>query len=84
MIPGFVTTYKDKEEKIHLFFYPGTSDDGQPIYHELDLSKMKLSYQEKQNEDKSREFVFDRTDIVKIKCKLIRNDGNIDYEELVI
>lgn len=82
MIPGFVTLFKDKDEKIHLFFYPGISDSGEPIYHDLDLSKMKLSYTEKENKDKSREFVFDRKDIVKIKCKLIRNDGNIDYEEL--
>ena len=84
MFPGFVTTYKDKENKIHLFFYPGTSDNGQPIYNDLDLSKMKLSYQEKQNEDNSKDFVFDRKDIIKIKCKLIKNNGDIDLEELVI
>ena len=84
MIPGFVTTYKDKENKIHLFFYPGLSNEGDPIYNELDLSNSNLKFEEKQNKDKSKEFIFERKDIVKIKCKLIKNNGDIDYEELIV
>lgn len=84
MIPGFVTTYKDKENKIHLFFYPGLSNEGDQIYNELDLSNSNLKFEEKQNKDKSKEFIFERKDIVKIKCKLIKNNGDIDYEELIV
>lgn len=84
MIPGFVTTYKDTENKIHLFFYPGLSNEGDQIYNELDLSNSNLKFEEKQNKDKSKEFIFERKDIVKIKCKLIKNNGDIDYEELIV
>lgn len=84
MIPGFVTSYKDKEDKIHLFFYPGISNEGNPIYYQLDLSNTDLGYEEIQNSDSSKEFIFERKDIVKIKCKLIKSDGGIDYEELIV
>lgn len=82
MFPGFVTLYKDKESKIHLYFFPGIDNNGDVIYKDLDMSKTKLTYKKIENDDNSKEFIFDRKDIIAMKCKLIKTDGSIDYEDL--
>jgi hypothetical protein len=84
MFPGFVTLYKDKDQVVHLYFYPGVDDKGNPIYKDLDISKTNLSYTRIDNEDNSKEFVFDTKDIIEMKCKLVKTNGDIDYENLTI
>lgn len=84
MFPGFVTLFKDSNSKVHLYFFPGLDENNNPIYKDLDMTKSNLSYTEIDNNDKSKEFIFDREDIIKMKCKLIKQDGSIDYEELTL
>ena len=44
MIPGFVTIYIDKDNYKHLYFYPGLSDDEEPIYRNIELPNCQLKY----------------------------------------
>lgn len=82
MFPGYVTLYKDNADRVHLYFYPGIDDEGNTIYKDLDMSKANLSYEKIENTDNSKEFIFDRKDIIEMKCKLIKHNGDIDYENL--
>lgn len=82
MFPGFVSTYRDKNNYVHLFFYPG-NDNGNIIYKEIDLSKCPFKYTEIKYIDGSIDYKFYDKHISKLKCKLI-NTNNIDivYKEL--
>lgn len=84
MFPGFVTSYKDNYKKIHLYFFPGIDKDGNIIYKDLDISNTNLGYIENINDDGSKEFIFNKKNIIKIHCKLVRNDGGIDYVDLIM
>ena len=84
MFSGFVTTYRDSLNKVHLFFFPGLDQSGNLIYKSLDLSKTGVKYEAKKYEDSSEEFIFDREDITKINCKLADKNGNIKNVELTI
>ena len=66
MIPGFVTIYTDKDKYKHLYFYPGLSDEDEPIYRNIELPDCQLKY------DK----------IIKIICHLVRINGDTDINVL--
>ena len=84
MFSEFATTYKDKNNKIHLFFFPGLDENNTNIWKRLDLSKSELKYERIEYSDGAEEFIFDREDITKITCKLIDDNSNIKTIELVI
>jgi len=44
MFPGYVTIYKDKDEFIHLYFYPGLDINENFYYRDLDLSNCQIKY----------------------------------------
>ena len=37
MFPGFVNTYRDKENHVHLYFFPGIDEHGNNIYNNIDF-----------------------------------------------
>lgn len=76
MFPGFVSGYKDKEKFIHLYFFPGITDNGDIIYKKLNLDDCQFKYKEIVNNDGSFEYVFENKSIIKISCSLIRKDNN--------
>lgn len=82
MFPGYVTTYKDDEEMIHLYFFPGIDDDNQPLYRKIDLSNASIQYEENNLSDGATDFKFLDKNITSITCKLVnRKTGKptIDY-----
>ena len=84
MFQEFATAYKDKNNKVHLFFFPGLDDNNKNIWKKIDLSKADLEYEKIDYDDGSEEFIFEREDISKITCKLIDHSGNTKTIELVI
>ena len=80
MFPGFITVYKDNNNYIHLYFFPGINDIGKPIYNNLDLSKCEFDFDKKVNYDKSIDYKFLNKKIKKIYCKLVYSD-NISEEK---
>lgn len=84
MFPGYVTTFKDKDNFIHLYFYPGLTDNNSFFYRDLDLSNCKVEYTKSINKDGSKEYIFKNKNIVRIVCKLIDNIGKLHIKELLI
>ena len=82
MIPGFVTIYIDKDNYKHLYFYPGIDDEGNSIYHNIDLSDYKLKIDINECDDGAVDYKFYDKSIIKITCKLIDNDNNVKFEVL--
>ena len=66
LFPGFVTIYKDDNNYIHLYFFPGIDNFNQYYYNALDLSDCKVKYKEIHYQDNSCEFIFSSKNIVKI------------------
>lgn len=77
MFPGFATLFKDNENKVHLFFFPGINENGSFIYH--DIGDIDDEYDIKNHDDGSKEFIFKRKGLKKIICKFIKDDNSIDY-----
>ena len=82
MIPGFVTIYTDKDKYKHLYFYPGLSDDGEPIYRNIELPDCQLKYDKIINEDFSIDYKFYERKIIKIICHLVKINGDTDIHVL--
>lgn len=74
MFPGFITLYK-KDNKLHLFFFRGLTDNNKYYYNKLDLSSCTYKFKEIQYEDESYEYIFEDNSIKKIKC-LLRKENN--------
>ena len=84
MFPGYATVFKDSLDFIHLYFFPGIDDDGNLFYRDLDLSNCTVKYEKISHEDNSKEYIFEKSKIVKITCKLLDNKGNLHIEELTL
>lgn len=82
LFPGFVTTYRDNNNYIHLYFYPGIDNFNKYYYNELDLSDCKIKYKEIKHSDNAIEFIFESKNIVKITCKLISKYNDIEYKSI--
>ena len=61
MFPGFVSLYK-RDDKSHLFFFPGIDDQGKPIYMSLDMTNIDSDYTFIKNSDKSIDYTFNTED----------------------
>lgn len=70
MFPEFATTYRDKDNNVHLYVFLGIDDDGKQIYRNIDLSSLDKEYTYTKNSDKSYDFQF-KDDISKLVCKMI-------------
>lgn len=84
MFPGYVTIFEDKDKYIHLYFYPGIDDNNNFFYRDLDLSNCKIKYQQINYSDSSKEYIFERKNIIRIVCKLIDNAGKLHVKELTL
>lgn len=82
MIPGFVSNYIDKDQYRHLYFFTGIDDDNNKIYNNIDLSNCDIKYEYNENIDGSIDYKFYDKGIVKIICKLVRNDNTYDINVL--
>ncbi len=82
LFPGFVTLFKDINDKIHLYFYPGIDNFNQYYYNTLDLSDSKVKYRVIHNQDGSSEFIFETKNIIRITCKLISKYNDVEYKTL--
>ena len=76
MFPGFVSIYKDKDNYVNLYFYPGYTDANFEIYRPIELTN-EYEYVKNINDDNSIIYKFINKKIKKIKCKLISFDDEI-------
>lgn len=84
MFPGYVSIFKDTNDFIHLYFFPGIDDENNLFYRDLDLSNIEIRYKEIKNPDESKEYIFENKHITKIVCNLIDNSGNLHIKELTL
>ena len=85
MIPGFVVSYKDNEEYVHLYFFPGIDDEGYPIYNPIDLSHCKFKYTSNTYYDNGVDYKFLNKKIIKLNCNLVEYKTNkYIYESITI
>lgn len=85
MIPGFVVSYKDNEEYVHLYFYPGIDNDNLPIYNPIDLSNCNFKYTYTKYDDNAVDYKFLNKNIIKLNCNLVEYKTNkYIYESIVI
>lgn len=82
MIPGFVVSYRDKDDYVHLYFYPGIDDTGQPIYRDIDLAGCKFKYSTIRHLDNAVDYKFFDKRIYKLNCKLLDYNNN-EYIEIL-
>ena len=83
MFPGFVNTYKDDNNYIHLFFFPGIDEKGNNIYNNIDMSSFTSTYDMETNSDNSIDIKFHNRNIIKIHVKLIKNsDSSVEHRVL--
>lgn len=78
MFPGFVNTYRDINNNVHLFFFPGIDEHGNNIYNNIDMAEYASSYTMTNNDDNSMDICFYNDKIIRLNVKLIRN---IDSKE---
>lgn len=75
MFPGFVTVYRDNNNYVHLYFFPGINDNNKKIYNDLDLSKCNFDFIENRLYDNAIDYKFLNKKIKKIHCKLYTTDN---------
>lgn len=73
MFPEFATVYRDDENKIHLYVFPGIDDNGKQIYRNMDLKNINAEYKYIKNDDKSYDFIFSDVNIKHIECSMIHS-----------
>ena len=73
MIPGFVTAYRDDDNYVHLYFFPGIDDDDKPIYRNIDLSHITIKYDINKQTDEGIDYKFYDKNIIRLHCKLLIN-----------
>ena len=70
MFPEFASVYRDKNQKVHLYVFPGIDDDGKQLYKNIDLNNIKLDYKYIKNSDKSYDFVFEKN-LKSLSCSMV-------------
>lgn len=78
MIPGFCSAYIDKDNYRHLYFFSGINELGESIYNNIDLSNYDNQYIITQNSDGSIDYKFYDKHIIKITCKLVDKNNNVN------
>lgn len=76
MIPGFVTAYKDNNDFVHLYFFPGIDVQNRPIYKDIDLSHCKFRFTKSKYLDSAIDYKFYDKRIYKLTCKLLDYNNN--------
>jgi len=78
MFPGYISNYIDKDNFRHLYFFNGIDDNEEKIYNNIDLSVYNSKYDYIENIDGSIDYKFFDKNIVKITCKLVKQDNTFD------
>ena len=76
MFKEFATVYRDNNNKIHLYVFPGIDNNGKQLYRNMDLNNINAEYKFTKNEDKSYDFVFENKNITKLTCTMIHVKTN--------
>ena len=71
MFPGFISLYKDINNKVHVYFFRGIGDNFKPIYRTLDLTHIREDYKFTELEDGAVDYIFDNPFLSTIDCKLV-------------
>lgn len=75
MFPEFATTFRDENNKVHLYIFPGIDENRKQIYKNLDLSTIKAKYEFIKKSDNATEFIFE-DNITALQCIMIHaKDG---------
>lgn len=75
MFPEFATIFRDNDNKVHLYIFPGIDKSRKQIYKNIDLSSINAKYTYSKKSDNAIEFVFE-TNIKKLECNLIHSTNN--------
>ncbi len=72
MFPGFISLYRSKDTgKVSLYFFPGLTDDGKPIYMALDLKSLNYEYVFTKLDDNAVVYTFNNIDITTVTANLV-------------
>lgn len=70
MFPEFVSLYKDENNNVHLYVFPGIDNNSKQIYKNIDLNRVGAEYKFTKNKDKSMDFII-LGNVKTIKCTMI-------------
>lgn len=70
MFPEFAVTYRDNDNKVHLYIFPGVDTSGNQLYKNVDLSSIKAKYTYSKKSDNAIELIFEEN-IKSLQCKMI-------------
>lgn len=70
MFPEFAATYRDNDNKVHLYIFPGADASGNQLYKNVDLSSIKAKYTYSKKSDNSIEFIFEEN-IKSLQCTMV-------------
>ena len=70
MFPEFATIFRDNDNKVHLYIFPGIDTLGNQLYKNVDLSSIKAKYTYSKKSDNAIEFIFEEN-IKSLQCKMI-------------
>lgn len=83
MFPGFISLQKNEDKKVSLYFFPGLTDEGKPIYMALDLTALNYDYTFTKLDDNAVVYTFNDTNINKVTAKLVdRKTGDTEYQTI--
>ena len=82
ILPGFVTSYRDNDGFVHLYFFPGINNLNNRIYKDIDVNNINMKYTMQKNIDNSIDYKFFDKNIIKLHCKLITTDNKEVVETL--
>lgn len=78
MFPGYITLYTDDNDRVHLYYFPGISDDGKTsVYMPLDMSKIRYDYRFTKLSDGAIDYMFLDKSIRKISASLVNRKTGI-------
>ncbi len=83
MFPGFVNTYKDKNNNVHLYFFPGIDENGNSIYNKIDMKDVMSTYTMTDNSDGSSDICFYNDKIIKVNVKLIKTSDSTPINKAI-
>jgi hypothetical protein len=70
MFPEFAATYRDSDNKVRLYIFPGADASGNQLYKNVDLSSIKAKYTYSKKSDNAIELIFEEN-IKSLHCKMI-------------
>lgn len=79
MFPEFAATYRDSDNKVHLYIFPGADALGNQLYKNVDLSSIKAKYTYSKKSDNAIEFIFEEN-IKSLQCTMVNIKNSSERE----